>query len=136
MLNHVQGLSIGTLATAAGVNVETIRFYERKGLLPKPSSQRLVRRYGAQDVKRVKFVIAAKSLGFTLNEIGSLLKLEDGKHCHEVRDLAVLKLQDVRGKIATLQNMESALGRVIAGCCTTEQDGFCHLIASLQATGP
>jgi MerR family transcriptional regulator, mercuric resistance operon regulatory protein len=134
MLNHAQGMSIGALATAAGVNVETIRFYERKGLLPGYGSKREIRRYTARDVSRVKFVIAAKGLGFTLNEIGSLLELEDGTHCHEVRDLAVLKLQDLRVKIAALQNLESALERAIAGCCDTEQQGFCHLIASLQAT--
>ena len=134
MLNHAQGMSIGALASAAGVNVETIRFYERKGLLPGYGSKREIRRYTTQDVSRVKFVIAAKGLGFTLNEIGSLLELEDGTHCHEVRDLAVVKLQDVREKIAALQNMESALERVIAGCGATEQDGFCHLIASLQGS--
>jgi MerR family transcriptional regulator, mercuric resistance operon regulatory protein len=134
MLNQGPSMSIGALATAAGVNVETIRFYERKGLLAKQSSKRPIRRYTAKDVSRVKFVIAAKGLGFTLNEIGSLLELEDGTHCHEVRDLAVLKLQDVRGKIAALQNLESALERAIAGCCDTEHQGVCHLIASLQAT--
>jgi MerR family mercuric resistance operon transcriptional regulator len=134
MLNQASGMSIGGLATAAGVNVETIRFYERKGLLAKHSSKRPIHRYTARDVSRVKFVIAAKGLGFTLNEIGSLLELQDGTHCDEVRDLAVLKLQDVRAKIAALQNLESALDRAIAGCCDTEQQGFCHLIASLQAT--
>jgi MerR family transcriptional regulator, mercuric resistance operon regulatory protein len=134
MLNHGPGMSIGALATAAGVNVETIRFYERKGLLAKHSSKRPIRRYTAKDVSRIKFVIAAKGLGFTLNEIGSLLELEDGTHCHEVRDLAILKLQDIRAKIAALQNLESALHGAIAGCCDTEQQGFCHLIASLQAT--
>ena len=134
MLNQTPGMSIGALATAAGVNIETIRFYERKGLMPGHGSKREIRRYTAQDVSRVKFVIAAKGLGFTLNEIGSLLELQDGTHCHEVRDLAVLKLQDVRAKIAALQNLESALDRAISGCCDTEQRGFCHLIASLQAT--
>jgi len=134
MLNHASVMSIGTLATAAGVNVETIRFYERRGLLPKQSSKRPTRRYTAQDVSRVKFVIAAKGLGFTLDEIGALLKLDDGKHCQDVRDLAASKLHDVRGKIAALQSLESALEHAIAECCATEQEGFCHLIASLQAT--
>lgn len=134
MLNRAPGMSIGTLAGAAGVNVETIRFYERKGLLPKHGSKRPIRRYTAQDLSRVKFVIAAKGLGFTLNEIASLLKLEDGSHCLEVRDLAALKLQDVREKIVALRSLESALERAIEGCCATEQQGFCYLIASLQDT--
>jgi len=124
-------MSIGTLAKAAGVNVETIRFYERKELLLKRADGE-IRRYTAEDLHRVKFVKAAKGLGFTLNEIGALLKLEDGTHCGEVRELAGLKLRDVREKMVTLQNMESALERLIAGCCATQDDGFCPLIASLQ----
>jgi MerR family transcriptional regulator, mercuric resistance operon regulatory protein len=127
-----QLMSVGTLAKTAGVNVETVRFYERKRLLLARTHGE-VRRYTAEDLSRIKFVKAAKTLGFTLNEIGTLLKLEDGTHCNEVRELALLKLHDVRGKIVALQNMESALDHLIAGCCATEDDGLCHLIASLQS---
>ena len=131
MSNHAMRMSIGTLAKTAGVNVETIRFYERKRLLLERDHDE-IRRYTVEDLRRVKFVKAAKGLGFTLNEIGALLKLEDGAHCDEVRELAGLKLQDVREKLVTLQNMESALQQLITGCCATQEDSFCPLIASLQ----
>ena len=131
MSNHAARMSIGTLAKSAGVNIETIRFYERKRLLLERDHDE-IRRYTAEDLRRVKFVKAAKGLGFTLNEIGVLLKLDDGTHCDEVRELAGSKLQDVREKMVTLQNMESALQQLIAGCCATPGDGFCPLIASLQ----
>ena len=131
MSNHTTRMSIGTLAKTARVNVETIRFYERKRLLLRRADGE-IRRYTAQDLSRVKFVKAAKGLGFTLNEIAALLKLEGGPHCDEVRELAGLKLQDVREKMVALQNMESALQQLITGCCGTQGDGFCPLIASLQ----
>lgn len=131
MSKHAVRMSIGALAKAAGVNVETIRFYERKELLLRRTDGE-IRRYTAEDLRRVKFVKAAKGLGFTLNEVGALLKLEDGQHCSEVRELAGLKLQDVRQKMVALQSMELALQQLIAACCATEDDGFCQLIASLQ----
>ena len=130
-MSNQERMSIGTLAKTAGVNVETIRFYERKGLLLKrPHGD--IRRYNAEDLSRVRFVKAAKGLGFTLSEIGALLKLEDGTHCNEVREIATLKLHDVRAKMVALRNMASALEQLIVGCCATQDDGFCHLIASLQ----
>lgn len=131
MSNHAVRMSIGALAKAAGVNVETIRFYERKELLLRRADGD-IRRYTAEDLRRVKFVKAAKGLGFTLNEVGALLKLEDGTHCKEVRELAGLKLQDVRQKMVALQSMELALQQLIAGCGATQADRFCPLIASLQ----
>ena len=128
---NLERMSIGTLAKTAGVNVETIRFYERKALLLKRPHVD-IRRYNAEDLSRVRFVKAAKGLGFTLSEIGALLKLEDGTHCNEVREIASLKLHDVRAKMVALRNMASALEQLIVGCCATQDDGFCHLIASLQ----
>lgn len=131
MSNHAERMSIGTLAKTAGVNIETIRFYERKRLLLRRADSE-IRRYTAEDLSRVKFVKAAKGLGFTLNEVAALLELEDGTHCNEVRELARLKLQDVREKMVALQHMETALQQLIAGCCATQDDSFCPLIASLQ----
>ena len=133
MTKQSLGLSIGTLAKAAAVNVETIRFYQRKGLLQKPKyGDGQIARYSAKDVGRVKFIKAAKELGFTLAEVVVLLTLEDGTHCNEARDMAQQKLSDVRHKLAALRNMESALEQVVAGCCASEGDNFCPLIASLQ----
>lgn len=127
------GLSIGALAKTAGVNVETIRFYQRKGLLSRPKrTDGEMARYSAEDVRQVKFVKAAKQLGFTLDEILVLLRLEDGTHCDEARDMAVVKLGDVRRRLAALHKMESTLEHVIAGCCASTDKAFCPLIASLR----
>lgn len=97
----------------AGVNVETIRFYQRKGLLPEPDKPYgSVRRYGEADVAPVKFVKSAQRLGFSLDEVAGLLRLDDGAHCDEARVLAEQKLADVRGKLADLQRIELALERL------------------------
>jgi MerR family mercuric resistance operon transcriptional regulator len=134
MEKHPTGMAIGTMAKTAGVNVETVRFYQRKGLISKPRRVRgEIAHYTFKDVGRVKFVKAAQRLGFTLEEVRALLDLEDGKHCCEVRDIARLKLHDVRERIAALQSMELALENLIDGCQTTERSGVCHLIAALQA---
>lgn len=134
MSKHADRMSIGTLARTAGVNVETIRFYERKGLLPKPArADGEIKRYTDEELHRVAFIQAAKGLGFTLNEIGALLKLEDGSHCNEVRVMAEQKLADVREKLDKLQRIQSALIRVVADCqATNNKKVCCPLIASLQ----
>jgi MerR family mercuric resistance operon transcriptional regulator len=126
-------MSIGGLANSAGVNVETIRFYQKKGLLPTPDrTHGGIRRYTVDAVRRVKFVKGAKSLGFTLDEIVVLLSLEDGTHCDEARDMAMRKLVDVRKKLHELRKMESALETVVAECCAGGANLRCPLIASLQ----
>lgn len=127
-------MSIGALATTARVNVETIRFYQRKRLLPKPTRERgEIARYTIRDVRRVKFVKAAQRLGFTLEEIRDLLTLEGGQHCPDVRNMALIKLRDVQDSIATLRRIESALEQMIAGCRATADTGCCHLMDSLRA---
>jgi MerR family transcriptional regulator, mercuric resistance operon regulatory protein len=133
MSNRPESMSIGALARAAGVNVETIRFYERKGLLPRVCRRgREIRQYTADQLGRVKFVQAAKGLGFTLAEVGALLQLEDGTHCDEVRSMAEQKLADVREKLEKLQRIESALERILADCRSANKSVCCPLIASLQ----
>ncbi|EEU2719380.1 TPA: MerR family transcriptional regulator, partial [Escherichia coli] len=89
MENNLENLTIGVFAKAAGVNVETIRFYQRKGLLREPDKPYgSIRRYGEADVVRVKFVKSAQRLGFSLDEIAELLRLDDGTHCEEASSLA------------------------------------------------
>ena len=110
MGNNLKDLTIGVFAKAAGVNVETIRFYQRKGLLPEPEKPYgSIRRYGEADVTRVRFVKSAQRLGFSLDEIAELLRLDDGTHCEEASHLAEHKLQDVREKMADLARMEAVL---------------------------
>ena len=102
MENNLENLTIGVFAKAAGVNVETIRFYQRKGLLPEPDKPYgSIRRYGEADVVRVKFVKSAQRLGFSLDEIAELLRLDVGTHCEEASSLAEHKLKDVREKMPT-----------------------------------
>ena len=127
------GATIGALAEAAGVNVETIRFYQRKGLMPEPAKPYgSIRRYGAAELARVRFIKSAQRLGFSLEEVGELLKLEDGARCSEARQLAEQKLLDVRQRLSDLQRIESVLAGLVARCSAVRGRVNCPLIASLQ----
>ncbi|MGC8520149.1 MAG: Hg(II)-responsive transcriptional regulator [Steroidobacteraceae bacterium] len=135
MTDRPESLTIGTFAKAAGVNVETIRFYQRRGLLPQPRRPyRSITRYGSADVARVRFVKAAQCLGFNLDEIVELLRLEDGTHCAEARMLAERKLEDVRRKLADLRQIETVLAGMVARCGRRRNAVRCPLIATLQAS--
>lgn len=133
MTNNRNDLPIGGFAAAAGVNVETIRFYQRKGLLPRPRrAYGSIRRYGTADVARVKFVKSAQRLGFSLEEIGGLLDLEDGTHCDEARVVAEQKLQDVRAKLEDLRLIESVLSQLVQRCGSAQGTITCPMIAALH----
>lgn len=126
-------LTIGSFAKAAGVNLETIRFYQRKGLLPEPDKPYgSIRRYGGVDVARVKFIKSAQRLGFSLDEIAQLLTLEDGTHCSEAAEFAARHLVDVRARLKDLKRMETVLSRLVAQCDLHHGTIACPLIASLQ----
>lgn len=126
-------LTIGALATEASVNLETIRFYQRKGLMHEPNRPSGgVRHYGAADLGRVRFIKSAQRLGFSLDEIAQLLKLEDGAHCDEARAQAQHKLVDVRAKLADLQSIETALADLVDRCRAVRGQIRCPLIATLQ----
>ena len=132
--NAPLSLTIGSLAEAALVNLETIRFYQRKGLMPEPQrAQGSIRRYGRSDLARVRFIKSAQRLGFSLDEIAELLKLDDGTHCREARKLAELKLVNVRDKLADLQRIESVLDQLVDRCASARGAVACPLIASLRA---
>ena len=129
-------LTIAKLAREAGVNVETIRFYQRKGLLPEPPRPPGgIRHYGATEVARVRFIKAAQRIGFALDDIGQLLRLEDGMHCLEARKIAELKLADVRARLADLQRVETALNTLVLACSAASGTVRCPLISALQAPG-
>ncbi|MCF7993769.1 MAG: Hg(II)-responsive transcriptional regulator [Chromatiaceae bacterium] len=133
MKNTGDQLTIGALAKAAEVNVETIRFYQRTGLLSEPERPLGgIRRYGAEDVARVRFVKAAQRLGFSLDEIGQLLMLEDGARCEQARTLGQHKLADVRARISDLQHIEAALAALLHRCESTAEQVSCPLIDALQ----
>ncbi|MEO8600511.1 MAG: Hg(II)-responsive transcriptional regulator [bacterium] len=137
MENNLENMTIGAFAKAAGVNVETIRFYQRKGLLPEPDKPYgSIRRYLESDVERVKFVKSAQRLGFSLDEVGGLLKLEDGLHCGEAAEIAVRRLADVRARLLDLARMETVLSQLVAACHAQKGSVSCPLIASLHDNGP
>jgi len=126
-------VTIGVLAAKAGVNVETIRFYQRKHLLPEPRRPSGgIRRYGDAELARLHFIRSAQNLGFSLDEIAELLKLEDGTHCREARRLAEVRLRDVRERLSHLRRIESALSMLVARCSSARGSVKCPLISSLR----
>lgn len=128
-----ESLTIGAFAKAAGVNVETIRFYQRKGLLAQPDKPYgSIRRYGMGDVTRVRFVKTAQGLGFSLEQVAELLRLDDGTHCWEASALAERKLADVRAKLADLARMERVLSDLVRACHARRGSISCPLIETLQ----
>ncbi len=132
MQNQDESLTIGALAAAAGVSVETIRFYQRQGLVAQPERPSGgIRRYGSADVERLRFIKAAQKLGFTLEDVAELLRLEDGSGCSIARTRAERKLHEVRTKIADLRRMESALEDVVARCAAFKGKMRCPLIETL-----
>ncbi|RCS30263.1 Hg(II)-responsive transcriptional regulator [Rhodanobacter denitrificans] len=134
MGSHSEQVTIGAFAKAAGVNLETIRFYQRKGLLPEPDKPYgSIRRYGGVDIARVKFIKSAQRLGFSLDEIAQLLTLEDGTHCSEAAEFAARHLVDVRARLKDLKRMETVLSRLVAQCDSHRGTIACPLIASLHS---
>lgn len=133
MDEQAENLSIGAFAAAAGVNVETIRFYQRRGLLLEPDKPYgSIRRYGDTDVARVQFVKSAQRLGFSLDEVAGLLTLDDGTHCDAARQLAEHKLADVRDRRADLRRIESVLVALVPDCRASHGTVSCPLIAAMQ----
>ncbi len=126
------GLTIGKLARQAGVNVETIRYYQRVGLIQEPVKPlEGYRCYLPETIARVCFIKRAKELGFTLKEIADLLTLEDG-HCQEVRELAEHKRTIIAQRMDDLQAMESALDKLIKQCKRNkDESATCAIIDTL-----
>ena len=133
MNSGAENLTIGAFAKAADVNVETIRFYQRKGLLPEPvRPPGSIRRYGQADVDRVRFVKSAQRLGFRLDEVTQLLRLDDGMNCHDAADIAATRLGDVRVRLNDLLRIEAVLSTLIRECRTQSDNISCPLIATLR----
>ena len=128
-------LSIGRLAEAAGVNVETIRYYQRRGLVDEPSKPLGGhRRYAPSAASRVRFIKRAQHLGFTLEEITGLLRLEDGQSCRETRLLAERKLALIETRIADLTRMRRMLKGLISECAAGHRPRSCPIIETLSAS--
>lgn len=133
MPDQPAGFTIGKLAAQADVHVETIRFYQLKGLLHAPERPYGgIRRYGDSDVARVRFIKSAQRIGFSLDEVVELLKLEDGTHCREASALATTKLADVRQRLQSLKRMEKALSTLVNACEAKRGKASCPLIEALN----
>ncbi len=123
---------IGELSRRTGCNIETIRYYERAGLVPAPPRRGTYRSYGQDDVRRLVFIRRARQLGFTLDEVRALLRLAAGGHasCDEARAMAEAHLLDVRSRIADLKRMADTLDDAVRACAAGESSG-CPLIETL-----
>ena len=122
-------LTIGKLAAAGGVGVETIRFYQRKGLLEAPPRDGGVRRYSSEDVRRLKFIRQAQAAGFTLAEIAELLELDASEDRSRVRALARVLIDALEVRIGELKRARDALHR-LARECGEGTSGPCPILTS------
>ena len=128
-----QRYTIGVLGQQVGVNVETIRYYQRRGLVPQPKKPLGgIRHYGEEHALRLRFIKEAQKLGFSLDEVGELLSLEDGLHCREVEQIASHKLAVVRERMAQLGKIENVLTSLVGKCHGNRGKLRCPLIASLE----
>ncbi|MBI2735943.1 MAG: helix-turn-helix domain-containing protein [Rhodospirillales bacterium] len=131
-------LSIGSLSQRSGVNIETIRYYEKIGVMPKPGrSAGGYRTYGPEHVKRLHFVRRGRELGFALDELRGLLHLVDGHAytCAQVHALTIEHLKDIRQKIADLKKLERVMLDMAAGC-SRDQSPECPVIDALFKMPP
>jgi MerR family mercuric resistance operon transcriptional regulator len=130
-----QELTIGRAARAAGVNIETVRFYERRGLIEQPRKGDSYRVYSAEQVARIRFIKEAQQIGFTLSEIGELLTLraDPSADCSQVRRQAVAKLEEVHPKIEQLQRVGAALEVLIEACPRHGALQACSIMDALNA---
>lgn len=137
--NAATPLTIGALAKHAGVGVETVRFYERQGLLRQPPRRGVgYRTYPEEAIAQIRFIRQAQALGFTLEEAGALLKLRitPGTKCTAVRSRAVVKLSDVEAKIEQLQKIREALEKLVAACPGKGPLAACTIMEALSSTVP
>ena len=129
-----QSFTIGRLAAAAGVHVETVRFYQRRRLLAEPRrTHGQVRRYSDADADQLRFINRAQSVGFTLAEIQALLALRSRKSCRATRALAATKLQFVEDRLRDLRRLKIELTQWIAACDSNTQDSSCPAIDRLAS---
>lgn len=137
-MKRLQGLSSGKLAKAADINVETLRYYEKRGLLPEPPRKKSgYRVYPETAVDRLNFIKGAQALGFTLAEIHDLLNLrvDEQATTHDVRLRAEEKLSEIDRKIMALQTMRTALHHLVEQCHGDGPTAECPILDALPETG-
>ena len=123
--------TIGQLASAAGVNVETVRYYENRGIIDQPGKPlQGFRQYPEETLIRILFVKRAQQLGFTLSEILTLLAISSG-HCDDIKEIAESKLALIQNKITDLKQLEESLSDLIGECRRNSDAARCPIIESL-----
>jgi len=130
-------MTIGQVARQAGVGVETIRFYERRGLIAQPQRRPCgYRQYDPQVVHRIRFIRHAKELGFTLREIKELLDLrvEPDCHCGQVLALAQAKIADIQHRIEMLERMKQTLLKLATACRRRKRTDSCPILEAMEPT--
>lgn len=135
----MSGLTSSKLAKAAGVNIETLRYYIRRGLLPEPPRRESgYRMYPIEDVERLRFIKSAQELGFTLEEIQQLLSLrvDESATAGDVRRQAQEKVRQIDAKIAALQQMRDALAHLVDQCHGEGATGDCPILDALSLNTP
>jgi Hg(II)-responsive transcriptional regulator len=130
------GLTIGRLARAAGVGIETIRYYQRRELLPVPEAEAAFRVYPTELIDRIQFIKRAQELGFSLDEISMFLQLADGTDRKSIHKIASDRLNEIRAKIDDLQKMETVLAGLVRECEATGQTAPCPVIKALAEKAP
>lgn len=124
-------LTIAKLAGEGGVGVETVRFYQRRGLMPEPPRAGGIRRYGPGDVRRLRFIKSAQAAGFTLQQIGELLALDATDDRPRVRELARARVEALDGQIEQLRAARNALSR-LAEQCGAGGSGPCPILTAFE----
>lgn len=125
-------LTIGGLAQAAGVNVETVRYYQRVGMLAQPAKPlQGARKYGAKDINQIRFIKRAQALGFTLSEVAELLVLGTANSCRETQLLAQAKLELIHARINDLTKIQNTLLQLVARCNEADESRSCPIIEAL-----
>ena len=126
-----QALTIGKLAAAGGVGVETVRYYQRRGLLLTPTREGGIRRYGSDDLRRLRFIKQAQIAGFTLEQIKELLALDSGQDRKRARELAGMRMRDLEARIDELKRARDALRR-LSKQCADGTTGPCPILSSFE----
>ncbi len=132
----MNGLTIGRLAKQVGLGIETVRFYERQGLIePPPRTESNYRIYPQEEVARLRFIKKAKSLGFTLNEIKELMFVRHDPHATkaDIKDRTLAKIKDIEGKITDLTRIKTALEHLASSCDGHGPLDECPILAALDS---
>lgn len=128
-------VTIGGLARAADVGVETVRYYQRRRLLAVPHGGSGIRRYSPAVVERIRFIKRSQNLGFSLEEIRELMRLEEGGSRNSIRTIAGARLTTIREKISALSRMEHVLSELLNACEHTDATLPCPIIAAMNDRG-